>query len=450
MTSNETSAQSYEPVQILEPGHPLFLPALQGLHRETSRKLDALIHAGIHEPGHGSSHIDMVLHYFFMIAEAIGIPAEYQQVGALAAILHDSWRENVHDSHVDRSAETAVAAMRELDFLGVQGATFDPDVEELVVALVRSHSIHSNRAQSQRLPVELLPLAKTVQIADMYSSAGALGLLRAFSYSGHVFKSLLSRVKTISKNTARFQAPLPPSLKRILGESDHYFHLWVLSIMLRTNRNFIGKFSESEGAITGFMERGLRDGGIDPRDVELATGLRIIAVDGSPGEYRVLMEQAPGTGRSPLDIISLRKKNKACSDHFEAVITGLDALAATGLRDDGEPDPAVLEEILCILDQGMIGLCSRAFWCQLNPQLDDGEGSLRYLCLEEQIVRFVDRMKQDQAREERSVVRSALGRALLQRSLAYGDELAREAQHQLAIQRWTPQSWARLGGVGSA
>ena len=337
--------------------------------------------------------------------------------------------------------------MQDLTFLGDPGTAIDPEVQQLVVGLVRCHSIHSSRAQLQHLPSEWMPLAKVVQIADMYSSAYALGYLRAFSYSGHVFKSLLSRIRTIHRDPSRFQAPLPRSLARLLSDSQLHLHAWVLSIMMKTNQNFVGKFSESEGAIKRFMERGLRLG-VDPRATELATGLRIRPVEGSPGEFEVLMEPAPGAGRSPLDVLRMRAENKKYFTTFETLITELDQLAALGLRDQAEPDPAILGEVLSILDQGFIGLCSRAFWCQLNPRQADGQESVRFQTLDEQIEHYSSRSGDDPQGQDRLEVRTLQGTTILEKSQQLGDELARAAQRQLAMQRWAVGSWDQLQGAG--
>ena len=185
--------------KIIEPGTPEFQSLLKKFHKKIGDELDEKVKKGIHEPGHGASHMEMALYIFILLGKDLGLTKEQIHVGALATIMHDLWRENIYSSHTRESAETAKMVLDDMNSID-EDVELSQYVKDLVVKLIALHSYRSSRAKDSRIPEEWEFVLLTIRSADLLSSSGTFGYFRSFSYSGHVLKSMLAQIKVIIKN----------------------------------------------------------------------------------------------------------------------------------------------------------------------------------------------------------------------------------------------------------
>ena len=224
---------------IVQPGTKEFKALLKKAHKIISKDLDEKVKLGVHEPGHGSAHMEMTLYFFNHFADLINISKEQKDTGALASIFHDIWRENIYYSHTAKSAEKASDIIDNHKLF--KKNSLSDEVKNIVVQMVSLHSLQSMRTKSSSFPTHWQNALLALQVGDLVAQAGAFGYLRSYSYSGHVLKGMLGRIKTVIKDPKKYQDNLPTNLRNFLSETNNYFHAWILSIMIRTNRNYIDK-----------------------------------------------------------------------------------------------------------------------------------------------------------------------------------------------------------------
>ena len=90
------------------------------------------------------------------------------------------------------------------------------------------------------------------------------------------------------------------------------------------------------------------------------------------------------------DVIELLNESRECYNFFNAFIEELDQFASLGLKASNGIDD-IENDIMCLLEHTLPGICSRVFWGQFNPQCDNDEfyDSGEYLTLPERIKRYL-------------------------------------------------------------
>ncbi|MCP4136695.1 MAG: HD domain-containing protein [bacterium] len=421
---------------LIYPGTPEFLSLLKKFHGETCKILDKKVKSGAHEPGHDSAHVEMTLYFFQKISRALNFPDDKRDVGAMAAILHDIWRENIYHSHVKKSAEKAKRILEKGKLIRDENVRIPENIRDLIVAMVASHSINSDRSESATIPREWQVVLMALQAADLLASQGPFGYLRSFSYSGHVLKSMLDRIKVVVKNPKKYQDPLPVKLKRLLSDSNNPFHEWILAIMKRTNRNFVEKLDEKR--IIYFVTA-LIDAGVDPAILAKYTGFRTSSDDSKQKE--------PLEDESFfVDIMALIEKNALLASYFDTIIDHLDSFAVLGLHEDGSVDNDVENDVINLLEYSIPGICSRAFWGQFNPSDDSTDEKYipHYLTLYERIQRFSKMLASVENDPAKAGIRTEEGKIIFQKICSLCIALVTGAQEQYQTQRWTVEMWDGL------
>ena len=213
---NRTAQQKRAPTS--EPGTPPFQQLLGATHTLIAEDMDAKVRCGLHEPGHGSSHMEMTLYYTIHLANLCRLPGPQKDVLCLAAILHDIWRQGIGQSHTLKSALRAEEIMT-THALFTKSYPLSPECIGRVKALILSHSLQSKRLQESEIPPDWELALLVLQTADLIAQAGPFGYLRSFSYSGHVLKDMLARIKRVVSDPKKFQDPLPHNLNASLGSA---------------------------------------------------------------------------------------------------------------------------------------------------------------------------------------------------------------------------------------
>lgn len=428
----------------LKPGTGEFKLFLKKLQRDMSYELDSKVRSGIHEPGHGAAHMEMTLFLFLKIADIFFLSDEEKDVGSLAAILHDIWRENIYFSHTKKSALKAKLILSDTINLENENLRLTDELKDVVILLIQNHSIKSMRSKNISIPEEWLITLKVLQLADLVAQAGAFGYLRSFSYSGHVLKSMLDRIKAVIKNPKKFQDEIPYNLRRLMSESGNYFHLWIISIMMKTNRNYLQKTADEklyEFALS------LTKAGINEEIVSKLTGIQFR--EKLPPTEESAMFSSFQSGDHPIisDISSRITEAKKFVFHFEEFIKDLDNFAKKGFNEDSnEYNEDIENDIINLLEYGIPGMCSRAFFGQFNPIQGNGpeeEGS-EYMTLNERIERFSNMLKSIKDDPASAGLKTEAGKILFQKVYNICDTLVANALEQYNSQRWTTDMWDSL------
>jgi len=427
-----------ERTESIGPESPLFLDLIEKIQEFTASKLDGQVRLGVHEPGHGAAHMEMTLYFFLRASRLLKIPKDKVLVGALATILHDVWRENVYDSHTVKSAKAADAIMRTRFRIGGKHYIISDWVRELALEMISSHSIHSARAKTMKVPDDWMIVAMTLQSADILASGGAFGYLRSFSYSGHVLKSMLDRIKIVVRDPKKFSDPLPENLRLFLSASQNAFHEWILSIMLRTDRKTIEhtdfeKFKNFALSMTRFgADRDvlIQAGGFVDRETNHRSESSLSSID---EENRKLVFNA----------LAIAEENKKVSSDFNDLIRELDLFAARGLIDNSRVDSDIENDILILLEYSVPGICSRAFWGQFNPvDVESDEDTLTgYLTLPERIESFRKLLEKIGGSAEKAGIKTEHGKKLFKKTYSKSSVLVESALKQYREQRWTLEMW---------
>jgi hypothetical protein len=421
------------------PGTPEFRELLIEFHRETGAELDKKVRSGIHEPGHGAAHMEMALFFYHELADLAQLTEEQRELGALAVILHDIWRENIYVSHTIKCAEMAAVKLVESPVLESLNVEIPDHFRDLVVKFVASHSMRSVREKDQNIPEEWLLTLKVLQVADILANMGAFGYLRSFSYSGHVLKSMLGQIRAVVKDPKKYQDPLPENLRLFLSTSDNYFHEWILSIMLKTNRNYIDKTSDK---VMMKFARNIIEIGIKPDIISKITGLTINdkKEEGDiNGSLNFINIQA-----HPIisQIMTLLNDAKSYVVFFSDFIHDLDRLAHYGLENESAGSD-VENDIIRLLEYSILGMCSRAFWGQFNPKKKNtGDNkSDEYMTLYERIIKFSNMMSKIKDDSHKAGIKTEEGKKIFRKINLLSHALIKGAKEQYANHRWTIDMW---------
>lgn len=439
---------SSKKIKEVVPGTADFHSFLKLFHREIGKGLDEKVHSGMHEPGHGSAHMEMTLFYFIKLAGPAGLTIENRDVGALAAILHDVWRENIFFSHMEKSAERAKRILDNGRIINEAGVSLSEEVKKMIVGMVSSHSIQSSRTKTSPVPKDWRLTLLILQAADLLASSGPFGYLRSFSYSGHVLKSMMVRIKTVVTNPKKYQDPLPRNLRRLLSDSGNCFHQWILSIMRRTNRNYREKLT-MEAILK--LAASTVNSGVDPSILQKTTGLNI----DKNKSHEKKMEGGNGpvnTGTITtektfsVDLFAMVDEAEKLSSLFEELLNDLDRFSGKGLPGDDAVDDDIVHDVIRLLEYSIPGMCSRAFWGQFNPSetMEDEKYIIEYHTLSERIHRFsilLDEIQEDPAK---TGIRTEEGKKILKKVLSQSITLAHDAIEQFQTQRWAPEMWDSL------
>lgn len=420
-----------------EPGTKEFKSLLKDSHIIIAEELDRKVRTGIHEPGHGAAHMEMTLYYFRELADLLNLPQEQKDIVSLAAILHDIWREDIDHSHTIKSAELARILMDTHELFNKK-YKLSKEIKDIVEKFILLHSNKSARKRKISVPPEMIIALIALQTGDMIAQAGPFGYLRSFSYSGHVLRERLSRIKHMIKDPKRFQDKIPKNLKKFLFISDNFFHIWVLSIMSRTNTNYAKTMKDDK--VREIAEKWLTRG----VTTNLMTDL--IHVDykkdnkTSTNDNEKAIEH--NTHKIIEETIDLLDQSRLYYEYFTKFIDQLDIFSMHGIINEDKVDKNIEHDILKLLEYSIPGICSRAFWGQFNPIDDnDEESSDEYLTLPNRIFNFSKMLKGIEGIPENAGIITDEGKVLFGDVFDNTLSLVSSAIHQYKTQRWTVEMW---------
>ncbi len=156
-------------------------------------------------PSHDSGHVERVVRLARYIAEMEGADVE---VVVTAAKLHDIARVETAENHAIRGAKIAREMLSDRD----------PEFVERVAHCIESHSFSSG------VKPETLE-AKVLSDADKLDAMGAVGVARAFLYSGERGRSIEETLKHFEDKLLKLKGCLYTETARKIARKRHDFML---------------------------------------------------------------------------------------------------------------------------------------------------------------------------------------------------------------------------------